>query len=123
MKKIMSFMLSLAVLSACSAHDVSEKVKAQDAIRVIQKSASAFPGVNTSDAIAAILKTMQSNGNVIDIVGWTQAYRSGGTHDIWFKVKANDSLSEFHWVISPDGTIKPGNRLTGNVTKKQIAKL
>jgi hypothetical protein len=57
------------------------------------------------------------------IQGWTQDYRSGGTHDVWFKVKVNDSLSEFHWVISPDGIIHSANELAQNVTKEQQSKI
>jgi len=123
---LMRFVLCIIMLvffSACSANEPSSKVSAADAIKVIQQSESNYSGVTTTDAIAGLLKIKQSQGGFVDIVGWSQDYRSGGTHDVWFKVKTNDSLSEFHWVITPDGMINPANKLAQNVTKKQLAKL
>jgi len=58
----------------------------------------------------------------VKIIGWSQDYKSGGTHDVWFKVKTDGELSEFHWKINPDGTIIPINSLARNISKPITAK-
>lgn len=109
------------ILSACTPGGQSGKISAAEVVGIVQKAESTYPGVTTSDAIAGLLGVLKNRGGAIDIIGWSQDYRSGGTHDVWFKVKVNDDLSEFHWVVTPDGTITPSNNLAQNVTKKQLA--
>lgn len=116
---IICLILMVSVLIGC---EPPGKVSASDAIKVIQESESTYPGVTTSKAIAGLLQALEARGRFIDVVGWTQEYRSGGTHDVWLKVKVNDDPSEFHWVISSDGTINPANQLAQNVTKVQVIK-
>jgi len=110
------------LLAGCSSNEPSSRVSAAHVVQIVQDSESTYPGVKTADAIAGLLKIMQSRGGFIDIAGWSQDFRSGGTHDVWFKVKTDGELSEFHWVITPDGMINPANELARSVTKVQAAK-
>lgn len=119
MKKLFLFIWLSAALLACSPQNVG-KVKSDDAVKVIQDSKSVFDGTSTSKAIAGLLSILDRRGRYVEIIGWSQNYRSGGTHDVWFKVKVNDALSEYHWVIDPDGTINPANQLAQSVTVKQM---
>lgn len=122
MRVFIIYLSLFLVFGTILSSEASSKVSAAAVVQVVQSSKSTYPGVSTTDAIAGLLKTLRSRGRFVDIVGWSQEYRSGGTQDVWFKVKIDDSLSEFHWVITPDGMINPANKLTQNVTIKQAAK-
>lgn len=118
-----TFLALMIFFVSCESSGPVGKVSAADAIRVVQESESTFPGTSTTKAIAGLFTVVQNRGGYIQIVGWSQDYRSGGTHDVWFKAKENDKPVEFHWVIDPDGSIHPANALAQNVTKaNQVAK-
>jgi len=80
-----------------------------------------FDGADTAQAIANLLALHSKGGRHIEVAGWSQGYRPGGTHDVWFKVKVNDKTNEYHWVVGPDGTINPANDLAQSVTLDQRA--
>lgn len=117
------FLVSIAYLSilfACSTQPGS-KVSAHDAVKVVQESKSVFDGADTAQAIANLLALHSKGGRHVEVTGWSQGYRPGGTRDVWFKVKVNDKKNEYHWVVDPDGTINPANDLAQSVTLDQRA--
>lgn len=116
------FLVSIAYLSilfACSTQP-GNKVSANDAVKVVQESKSVFDGADTAQAIANLLALHSKGGRHVEVTGWSQGYRPGGTHDVWFKVKVNDKTNEYHWVVDPDGAINPVNDLAQSVTLKQM---
>jgi len=122
MKRHLAIIICIFIfLIGCSPSAPAGKVSAADAIKVVQESESTYPGTKTTDAIAGLLKIMKSRGAAVDVIGWSQDYKTGGTHDVWFKVKIDNSISEFHWIIGVDGIITPANKIAQNVTKAPSA--
>lgn len=120
MKRYIVYILLIFVMGCSS--EPSGKVNAADAIDVIKKTESSFPGTSTAEAITGLLNMMKNKGAAVDVIGWSQEYKSGGTHDVFFKVKLNGELSVFQWQIKPDGLVIPTNTLALNVTKAIASK-
>lgn len=120
MKRYIIYIL-LVFIAGCTS-EPSSKVNAADAIDVIKKTESFFPGTSTAEAITGLLNMMKNKGTAVDVIGWSQEYKSGGTHNVFFKVKLNDELSVFQWQIKPDGLVVPANTLALNVTKANASK-
>jgi len=111
-------MILIICIVGCGEDKPRLKVDTSEVIKYVQDSESSFPGVNISTAISGLLSVMKKRGAYVDILGWSQEYRLGGIQDVWFKVKTDDELSTFHWVITPDGKLNPANDLSRKVTKK-----
>jgi len=112
-----SILMLLIFIVGCGDSSTKSEVDAANVVTFVQDSESCFPGVTINKAIAGLLAVMQNKGSYIEIVGWSQDYTSGGKQDVWFKVKTDDELSTFHWVITPDGKLHAANALAQKVTK------
>lgn len=122
--KVIYFVFMLFILCGCDKRDYTQpypikpkSINPADVIKSVQNYESSYPGVTVTKAIAGLLTVIEARGRFIDVIGWTQDYRPGGTYDVWLKVKVDDDPSEFHWVVTPDGVIHPVNKLARNVSK------
>ncbi|MRR33190.1 hypothetical protein EG829_00625 [bacterium] len=97
-----------------------EDARSKAAITAVQQSESTFPGVDTTNAIAGLLATMESRGKYVKINGWScDKNMNDSNYDVWFTVTINDVQDKYHWVVKGK-EVMPANELAQAVTKRII---